>query len=123
MAHEAVLSIITIKFNKSPVPHGSKIRRGLRGFEGGVASKRPSEASPDQNLANPSGSYGRTSSVKQNAAREREQNPNTPNLTRVSIMQDRRRKFRLASPKNSFFFGGLAYISFTIVNKLKFLNK
>ena len=84
MAHEAVLSIITIKFNKSPVPHGSKIRRGLRGFEGGVASKRPSEASPDQNLANPVGSYGRTSSVKQNAAREREQNPNTPNLTRVS---------------------------------------
>ena len=78
MAHEAVLSIITIKFNKSPVPHGSKIRRGLRGFEGGVASKRPSEASPDQNLANPVGSYGRTSSVKQNAAREREQNPNTP---------------------------------------------
>ena len=49
MAHEAVLSIITIRFNKSPVPHGSKIRRGLRGFEGGVASKRPSEASPDQN--------------------------------------------------------------------------
>ena len=84
MAHEAVLSIITIKFNKSPVPHGSKIRRGLRGFEGGVASKRPSEASPDQNLANPVGSYGRTSSVKQNAAREREQNLNTPNLTRVS---------------------------------------
>ena len=84
MAHEAFLSIITIKFNKSPVPHGSKIRRGLRGFEGGVASKRPSEASPDQNLANPVGSYGRTSSVKQNAAREREQNPNTPNLTRVS---------------------------------------
>ena len=95
MAHEAFLSIITIKFNKSPVPHGSKIRRGLRGFEGGAASKRPSEASPDQNPAKPVGSYGRTSSVKQNAAREREQNPNTPNLTRVPSRVDTNNNIRL----------------------------